>query len=391
MYIHDLDISWIDHPFLLQQFLIKDGETITKIVRHGIDTVYIDTQKGGDIPIKQRENSEALPEVEQRLEQLIGEIISPVQPQHRSSPHDFSQAKEVLANATAVVEQLFDETRDGLPPDCCELESITGAIIRSVIQSPYALSGLSRFKVLDRYTAMHSVSVAALSASFGRYLGLTPEVIAEITRGALLHDIGKALIPKRILKKTTPPTDAEFRLMRGHVQLTSSILEKTVGTTPAMVEFIGQHHERCNGSGYPERIRGTEMGTIGKMAAIIDVFDAVTSRREYRPPWSPTHALKKLLEWSPDYFDSDLVHQFIRFQGIFPVGTLVEMRSGCVGIITAQSKNLKKPVVTLFLTPQKTAMGQLQEVKTEQSDETILTAITAERYNIDEEALLRQL
>ena len=172
--------------------------------------------------------------------------------------------------------------------------------------------------------------------AFARTQGLPRETIREIAIGALLHDVGKARIPDEILNKPGKLTEAEFERMKSHVVQSKLILMATPGISPIALEVAAQHHERFDGSGYPNRLAGESISLYGRMAAIVDVYDAITSERVYHKGMPPTEALRKLLEWSSKHFEPRLVQAFIRSVGIYPTGALVRLESKRLAVVQAQ-------------------------------------------------------
>ena len=195
---------------------------------------------------------------------------------------------------------------------------------------------LCRIREGDTYTFQHSVSVCTLLVTFCRYMEMTPEQIHEAGIGGMLHDIGKMRVPDHILNKPGKLTDPEFEIMKSHVVLGLETLRQTPGISRTVIQVAGEHHERFEGSGYPERIKGYEISTLGRMAAIVDVYDAITSNRIYHRGMEPPAALTKLFEWSDHHFDPELVQHFIQAIGIYPVGSLVRLASERLAVVIEQ-------------------------------------------------------
>jgi HD-GYP domain-containing protein (c-di-GMP phosphodiesterase class II) len=172
--------------------------------------------------------------------------------------------------------------------------------------------------------------------------------------GGMLHDIGKMKVPDEILNKPGKLTDEEFDIMRSHVVHSRDILSDTPGIAQASLDVAAQHHERFDGSGYPLKLKGSEMSIYGQMASIVDVYDAITSDRCYHKGMEPTVALRKMFEWSKFHFNPELVHTFVRSIGIYPVGTLVMLESGRIGIVIEQREaSLAQPLVRVVFNAKK--------------------------------------
>ncbi|WP_296984536.1 HD-GYP domain-containing protein, partial [Thalassolituus sp. UBA1505] len=180
--------------------------------------------------------------------------------------------------------------------------------------------------------------------------------------GAMLHDIGKVMIPDTILHKPGKLTDDEFKVMKSHVVFSRELLKKSPGISQMTINVAAQHHERIDGSGYPDGLHDCDLCREGKMCAIADVYDAITSDRVYHKALPPTSALKKLLEWSGTHLDNELVHRFIRTMGIFPVGSLVELKSQRLGVvIDGSEKDQRMPVIKVIYNSK---MNQYMPVET---------------------------
>jgi len=167
---------------------------------------------------------------------------------------------------------------------------------------------------------------------------MSPEAIHEAGIGGMLHDIGKMRVPDHILNKPGKLTDPEFAIMKEHVNLGLEILHQTAGVSRTVIQVAGEHHERFGGAGYPERLQGAEISPLGRMAAIVDVYDAITSNRIYHQGMEPPAALTKLFEWSEQHFDPELVQHFIQAIGIYPVGSLVRLVSNRLAVVMEQGQ-----------------------------------------------------
>ena len=202
--------------------------------------------------------------------------------------------------------------------------------------------------------------------------------------GGLLHDVGKARVPDTILNKPAKLTDAEFEQMKSHVVQSVVVLQQNPGVSATALAVAGQHHERYDGTGYPNKLVGQDITLHGQMAAIVDVYDAISSDRVYHKGMAPTQALKKLLEWSDHHFDPALVQAFIRSIGIYPTGTLVRLESGRLGVVVEQNEgNLLEPMVRVFYHAGKQYYLPPEMVDLARSQDRIAGFETYEKWKID--------
>jgi HD-GYP domain-containing protein (c-di-GMP phosphodiesterase class II) len=326
MYVHDLNRDWIEHNFLRNRFLIDSDKTLQKLLALGEGEISIDTSRGVDV-----EEPQDAP-----VEPPAPPGDTPPAPGPIRLTEERQHAKKLHAEANRIVHSMMSDVRMGKQIAIEHIEPVVERIVESIFRQQDALLPLAQLKNHDDYTFQHSVSVCALMTSFARALELPREIIREIAIGALLHDVGKATIPDPILNKPGKLTDAEFEQMKTHVVQSKIILEATPGISPVALSVAAQHHERFDGSGYPNKLKGDGINQYGQMSAIVDVYDAITSNRCYHEGMPPTEALRKILEWSKFHFNPELVQVFIRSLGIYPTGSLVRLESGRLAVVEEQ-------------------------------------------------------
>jgi putative nucleotidyltransferase with HDIG domain len=347
MYVTQLDRSWLETPFLFHKLLIKTPHQLSQLKAY-CRYVYIDSEKGKDtvhsLPIKVVD-----PGTIQQIQEEKETAVSPAFSDQVPSAEEFAIAREVHHLAKQVVDQVLEDARLGKSVDSSGAKEAVANIIDSVIRNRDALVCLAQIKNKDEYTAQHSINVSILSVAFGRGLILPREALQILGIGGLLHDIGKMKIPLEILNKPARLTDAEFLQMKDHVRYGTEILSRIPHFPPRSIQMVAQHHERYGGYGYPQGLRGEQLSLFGQIATIVDVYDAITSDRVYQQGVLPHEAVKRMFEWSPRDFDRGLLENFIRFFGIYPVGSLVEINQSEVGIVVAaNTEKALKPNVLLI-------------------------------------------
>ena len=345
MYIHDLSCDWMTHPFVRNRFLLTSEDEIRKILNAGIHDVVIDSGRGLDV-----EDAPSLAEAQAATEREIVEIAAKTPVITRVSLGDeMRRAVQIRHQASTLVRTVMQDARLGKAIELDEVEPVVQAITESILRNPGALVGLLRIKTKDDYTFLHSVSVCTLLVAFCRSRNLAADVTHQAGLGGLLHDTGKALVPDSILNKPGPLTDEEFAIIKRHPRDGYDILRKTPEVGPIPLDITLHHHERRDGSGYPGKQANEQISELAQMAAIVDVYDAITADRCYHKGMSAAAALRKIYEWSKFHFNPQYAQEFMRCVGIYPVGTMVMLESGRLGVvIEPHETNLLAPKVNVF-------------------------------------------
>ena len=352
MYIHELKGPWMDHPFWRTKFVLKDPVDLQKLRASQLQEVVIDISQGLDVVPEPTVADHQLTDKEMAMLELDGPVISESVDTRIIMPatleEERAQAAKVIASSRKAIESMFKDLRMGKAIEAEAVMPIVEEISASVTRNVHALISLVRLKTVDDYTYMHSVAVCALMTALGRELKLSDSEIKQAGLAGLMHDMGKAGIPLQILNKPGSLTDHEFDVIRQHPQLGHDMLLKANISDAVTLDVCLHHHEKMDGSGYPEHLSGDQMTVFAKMGAICDVYDAVTSTRAYKPAWEPGMALKRMASWG-GHFDPDVFKAFVKSLGIYPIGTVVMLKSGRLAVVVKQTPDsLLRPVVKAF-------------------------------------------
>jgi putative nucleotidyltransferase with HDIG domain len=258
-------------------------------------------------------------------------------------------AAAICVKSKQAVVSMFNEARMGRAVDSVGLQSLVEEISDSVTRNPGALISLARLKTADDYTYMHSVAVCAMMIALARQLGLDEAQVRAAGEAGLLHDMGKALVPLEVLNKPGKLSDDEFAIVRQHPKLGYELLRKASGVGDIALDVCLHHHEKMNGTGYPMGLDADRISLFAKMAAICDVYDAITSNRPYKEGWDPAESMRKMGQWAEGHFDPIVFQAFAKSLGIYPVGSLVRLTSGLLGVVVQQTPSaLTTPVIKVF-------------------------------------------
>ncbi|MEK6772094.1 MAG: HD-GYP domain-containing protein [Pseudomonadota bacterium] len=374
MYIAELDRPWLETPFMFQGFELQSQDALAKL-QEICKYVWIDTKQGIDfVPpargagaayARMQELADEDVEIRKKVEALVAQSKNtratrkPYEDK-ATFQEEIKVAREIQKEAKTTIDEALTEIKKGGKKIDLQLAGkVVTRMVESVLRNPDALVCLSQLKEVSEYTALHSIRSCILALAFGRHLVLGRDELQAVGMGGLMHDIGMARVPEEILNKQSALDPVEVQAMRKHVRWGIDILQESGSVPPGVSEMVLQHHERGDGSGYPDGRQGTTITPAGYMGAIIDVYDAITSDRTYNVALSAEDALKRMYEWRHRDFNGELVEEFIRCMGIFPIGSLVELSTGSVGVvITINRARRLKPQVALVLTASKTPYSQ---------------------------------
>lgn len=340
MFIDDFNVPWMDHPFLTNKKPLKSSKEIDLLLKHGVREVYIDTDRG-------RDSSRGVPTGEAQdavRREMDREVLTPEEPAEPLGPGDTTpfaeelrRAKTVYVEAKGMVKGLLTDVRLGRSIDGERAASAVDGMVDSIFRNRDALASLSRLKSFDDYTFQHSLNVSVLALTLGRHLGFVKGELKRLGIGAILHDVGKMKVPEEVLNKPGRLTDEEFAVMKTHPLHGAKILMGTADVPDECSTVALNHHERFNGKGYPRGLTAHAIGKFGLIAAIVDVYDAISSDRVYHRGMPSHQAVQKIYEWAKNDFYPVYVQKFIQSLGIYPIGSVVRLDTGEVGVVCRQN------------------------------------------------------
>ena len=386
MHLQALCGSWMDHPFWRSKFTLTDPQDIRRIVESGIAEVWIDIARGLDLPAEVPAETPA--EAEQSVAELLmeAEVAQPAETHKPATmSEELKRAAMICAKARHAVVSMFQEVRMGKAISAEAAGDLVEEISSSVLRNPGALISLARLKTADDYTYMHSVAVCALMVSLARQLGLDEKEVREAGMAGLLHDLGKALMPIKVLNKPGKLTDNEFRVIKSHPVEGHRLLVEGGTASDIVLDVCLHHHEKVDGSGYPDRLSGEQISLFAKMGAVCDVYDAITSNRPYKAGWDPAESLRKMTEWSRGHFDEMVFQAFVKSIGIYPIGSLVRLASGRLAVVVEQTdKSLLAPRIKVFFSTKSQAyiMPELIDLSRPGTTEKIVSHEDAAKWGI---------
>ncbi|MFP9132678.1 HD-GYP domain-containing protein [Shewanella algae] len=348
---------------------IRSRQAITKLSNSGIRFVWVDVERSSDNCglKKQRPAFNHHPRKTSVNHQLA-----------------IGQAKQLLTEAKGLVRKVLSETFEGKAIEVKPFAALADNMIESVMLDSDAMKCVSALRSKDAYLLEHSVNVAFLLITFGKYLKLDREMLRQLAIGGILHDIGKIKVDNKILHKPGKLTPEEFEHMKLHQAYAIEIMEQAKGLSQVSKDVCLMHHEKLDGRGYPRGLKGDALPLHGRMSCIVDIYDALTATRCYKEAMSPAAAFKILLSLTPFHLDESLVYEFIRCIGVYPVGSLVQLSDGRVGIVwESKDRDVLHPIVKCFYSLKFKRYTDVTMVDLQKSDLNIDRGVSPSSLDVD--------
>jgi len=328
----DMKIIKTDKPWIKVSFLPDETpfeEKIKLLRNYGVKEVYIklDKDKSKFKPLSSKFESEFTDFLTKQTDDNI-ELDN-----YYPTIEEVVELQQLHSEAKKRTKALLEEARVGNTVDTSAGMDIVEDFVQACFKNSNLVASLSRLKDFDDYTFTHSLNVSVLSISLGKRLGMNANELRELGIGALFHDLGKMKVPQSILNKPGKLTDEEFEIMKSHPQLGYEILKNDKIIPKNALNCVLQHHERADGSGYPNNLSESNISKLGKITSIVDVYDAITSDRVYHKGMAAHEAIKLIFSWSGKRFNKILVKFFVDIVGIYPTGTLVLLNTGELAIV----------------------------------------------------------
>lgn len=343
MFVAELDRPWLETPFTLQGFVVRDDEDVLYIGRY-VDFVYIDADYAG--------SNLFLPE-QPKQKTVIKKRLS--------IKADFEQAKSSFNSASESLDRVFSALNNGAQTDIQVVRESVQPLIDGVFKNKEAMAALVRMKESSDYRYQHGISMAVWAAILGRHIGLPIDELEKLVVGCAMCDVGMTRLPDEIFQQSSGLTEYQRQMVELHTRLGVQMVDENGNADIEVLSIIKSHHERFDGSGYPEGLTGADIPLLARVAGLVDAYDAMITPRPYAPGVSSYDAVQELIKSKGVLFQDALVEQFVQAIGLFPTGSLVELNTGEVGIVVKQNEMRRlKPEVVLVLDKNKEKLAALK-------------------------------
>lgn len=350
--------------------IVKSSAVIDTLVAKGILAVEVDTEKS-TVSFESIPNNEVVPNYVQSVP-----LNTPL------TRTTINSANDLYIEAVNIQKNFLSALKRGAAKDLKPIEDLASSLIDSIFDNKDALSCLTLIKHTDAYLLEHSINCCILMGMMTQYLEYDRDTIEQASIGALLMDIGMSAIPDDIHYNADNLSSEDWDIIKEHIETGIQRVSQCGTISDIAMSIITQHHERVDGSGYPNGLKDNEISKFARIAAIIDAYDAMTSNRPHKSGITPTQALKRLT--NEEGLDKNLVSQFIQCIGVHPIGSLVKLKSGKLGIVCQQGKaDLLSPVVMTFYSINSNHYNEIKRVDLSQYDDEIVCGVRPDDFNIN--------
>ncbi|MEP6632873.1 MAG: HD-GYP domain-containing protein [Luteimonas sp.] len=388
MYVCRLDRDWMGTPFPLQGHAIQSPDDIAELAQYA-KYVYIDIEMGlgpadesrliFDAP---RSSKSTLP-----VEALQNSVVYV---DTALFDDELPKAREAQGRAAEFAGKILEDVREGRSIEADDVRRAVEPMVRSIVRNNDAFFWIESLRKRRAYDYSHALNCSALAAAFGRHIGFPEDVLTDLASGGLLLDVGKLRVAGALFARNGPLDSEETAQVQRHVEFGLEVVAEGDALPQNVYDMIRSHHERFDGSGYPDRLAGNQIPLLGRIAAVIDSYDAMTSDRGYRQAISKHAALQELYRGRDRLFAAEIVEQFMQCLSVYPTGSLVELSNGQVAMIMAQNPARRlQPRVMLLTTPDKQLAPQfvsldlMAQVKGDKTALRIANTLETGAYGLD--------
>jgi HD-GYP domain-containing protein (c-di-GMP phosphodiesterase class II) len=341
MYVHDVGRRWLSHPWLRKSRLITKPWEVKELADFGITEVVVDLRKG---VVKKKPDPEAEPPPKERkprpepvqLEEIERRTGPRAEETEDQTPMDeeLPRVRQAFQRSAGAVRFFLDQLARKKRSQVEAMGRVVDDIVASICRNRDAFLTLAKVRVWEKYTFAHPLLTSVISVSFGRYLGMSREQLKELGLATILQDVGKTMIPERILEKPGLLTPEEFDLAKKHSAVGAMMIKDLEGVPRLALHLALRHHERVDGSGYPQGLSGDKVSPFMVIAGLADTFDALSTDRCYRQGLTPHMALRAIFQMRGRQFPEEWVDRFVQCLGIYPTGSVVRLATGEIGVVT---------------------------------------------------------
>ncbi len=333
MFVAELDRPWLETPFTLQGFVVRDPAEAVYVSKF-VDHVFVDAEYRAQKNFLSLDTAPTHAVPKERLELRA----------------DMRQARVCFDNAADTLGKVFDSLRAGRNTEMSAVQDSINPLIESVFKNKEAVGALLRLKESGDYRFEHGVSMAAWAAILGRQIGLHRDELETLAVGCAMCDVGMTQLPAEMLGQANQLSEGQQRIIRAHPTMGAELVSDSKNVNFEVLGIIENHHERMDGSGYPRGLQGAAIPLLARIAGLVDAYDAMITPRPWAPARTSHEAAQELLDAKGSKFQDALVEQFIQAIGLFPTGTLVELNTGEVAIVTRQNDTRRlKPEIVVVL------------------------------------------